>query len=504
MQGTFVYDVFGNAVEDDEWTSGSGSSATRMAFDEQGMAWADLTSGNGLQTRYLYQPGQVAPVTGVPSGAVNWLLVDHLGSVRNVTNGSGTLLSTVVYDGFGNTVSDTSPTSTGKFTYTGLVDLRNAGELQAKHRVYNPATGTWEEQDPSGFGAGDANLYRYVGNAPTNATDPSGLQQQQTSDLRAWEGKGYGAFGRGEWDYIERALEQFKAPDRNLGTLSLINKGAPRKGLFGAFAWPITWKLSKPSQSGGYIIQTIEVRYDIQYKYNGVLKKEVSNFKRETGKRIAVTSNLEERLKGLRAKNGVYHGVHGIAWWEAWKIPPNSDVTKSESALSKEDVGLFEHSRVEVAGTTADDWFFSPPATPKGELVAKSQFPAQWSSEGSVAIVGVATFYAMGEKAEKKVWRGPYGFEYPYMTGFASFGFRPSPNDQTGSGGLPSISWRQSLEGQSPIYSHLAFTPHTIPVKHGILVKWDGRTTTINTIVSNKPSMDSSGAYKYWWPWPES
>ncbi|MCO8124099.1 hypothetical protein NHH03_20310 [Stieleria sp. TO1_6] len=31
-------------------------------------------------------------------------------------------------------------------------------------------------QDPIGFSAGDANLYRYVGNGPTNATDPSGLE----------------------------------------------------------------------------------------------------------------------------------------------------------------------------------------------------------------------------------------------------------------------------------------------------------------------------------------
>ena len=28
-----------------------------------------------------------------------------------------------------------------------------------------------------GFAAGDANLYRYVGNGPTGATDPSGLEE---------------------------------------------------------------------------------------------------------------------------------------------------------------------------------------------------------------------------------------------------------------------------------------------------------------------------------------
>jgi hypothetical protein len=33
-------------------------------------------------------------------------------------------------------------------------------------------------KDPIGFAAGDVNQYRYVGNGPTNATDPSGLQER--------------------------------------------------------------------------------------------------------------------------------------------------------------------------------------------------------------------------------------------------------------------------------------------------------------------------------------
>ena len=44
-------------------------------------------------------------------------------------------------------------------------------------RVYDPASGRWLSQDPMGFDAGDSNLYRYVNNRPTNATDPSGLQE---------------------------------------------------------------------------------------------------------------------------------------------------------------------------------------------------------------------------------------------------------------------------------------------------------------------------------------
>ena len=42
-------------------------------------------------------------------------------------------------------------------------------------RDYDPTTGRFISQDPIGFAAGDANLYRYVGNTPTIYVDPLGL-----------------------------------------------------------------------------------------------------------------------------------------------------------------------------------------------------------------------------------------------------------------------------------------------------------------------------------------
>lgn len=39
--------------------------------------------------------------------------------------------------------------------------------------------GTLAGANPLGFAAGDTNLYRYVGNSPTNFTDPDGLQKQK-------------------------------------------------------------------------------------------------------------------------------------------------------------------------------------------------------------------------------------------------------------------------------------------------------------------------------------
>ena len=45
--------------------------------------------------------------------------------------------------------------------------------------MYDPTIGRWLSEDPIGFEGGDANLYRYVGNQPTQHTDPSGLFQVQ-------------------------------------------------------------------------------------------------------------------------------------------------------------------------------------------------------------------------------------------------------------------------------------------------------------------------------------
>jgi len=45
--------------------------------------------------------------------------------------------------------------------------------------MYEPTNGRWSTVDPSDFAAGDAELYRFVGNDPTNATDPTGLAQNK-------------------------------------------------------------------------------------------------------------------------------------------------------------------------------------------------------------------------------------------------------------------------------------------------------------------------------------
>ena len=56
--------------------------------------------------------------------------------------------------------------------------------------MYDPTVGRWLSQDPIGFKGGDPNLYRYVGNSPTNATDPSGLVETSVFDIPVAAGAG--------------------------------------------------------------------------------------------------------------------------------------------------------------------------------------------------------------------------------------------------------------------------------------------------------------------------
>jgi RHS repeat-associated protein len=93
------------------------------------------------------------------------------------------LLDHLDYDGFGNvTESNTAAGDRYKYTareydyqYTPQGQGYGTGLQYNRERYYDSKTGRWTSEDPMGFGAADANLYRYVGNNAPNAIDPSGL-----------------------------------------------------------------------------------------------------------------------------------------------------------------------------------------------------------------------------------------------------------------------------------------------------------------------------------------
>jgi RHS repeat-associated protein len=183
---TYTYDVFNNRIGETV-TIGSTTTTERFVHDGDQVALTFDGSGN-LTHRYLYGPlpDQVlADDNG--QGQVLWPLADDQGSVRDVVNSAGTVQDHIVYDSFGNITSQTNAAIDLLFAYTGQQLDGATGLYYDQARFYDAALGRFLSQDPIGFGGGDANLYRYVGNDPANSVDPTGLQagcgsSQQTPD----------------------------------------------------------------------------------------------------------------------------------------------------------------------------------------------------------------------------------------------------------------------------------------------------------------------------------
>jgi RHS repeat-associated protein len=88
------------------------------------------------------------------------------------------LKDTIGYDAWGNITSETASGWGGLYKWTGRQVDQETGCQYNRARFYDPNTGRWTSQDPLGFDAGDSNLYRYVQNNATNASDPTGCQER--------------------------------------------------------------------------------------------------------------------------------------------------------------------------------------------------------------------------------------------------------------------------------------------------------------------------------------
>jgi len=103
-----------------------------------------------------------------------WGLADQEGSIRDVAVAGSGLVDHVVYGSFGQVLSESDPASGMRMGYTAQVRDAETGLDYYNARYFDPAVGRFLSQDPIGFGGGDGNLYRYVGNDPLNNTDPTG------------------------------------------------------------------------------------------------------------------------------------------------------------------------------------------------------------------------------------------------------------------------------------------------------------------------------------------
>jgi RHS repeat-associated protein len=103
-------------------------------------------------------------------------------NVTALVDTSGNVQERYIYDPYGSmTILAANWTTRGSSSYSWVYGhqggrLDNATGLYAfRNRDYSPNLGRWMENDPSGFGGGDTNIYGYEGENPTNGMDASGL-----------------------------------------------------------------------------------------------------------------------------------------------------------------------------------------------------------------------------------------------------------------------------------------------------------------------------------------
>ena len=126
-----------------------------------------LSDGN---TDYIYGPDGT-PIEQITATTPTYLHTDQLGSVRTLTNATGSVTGTTNFAVYGTPATSGAGSALG---YAGEYTDNETGFVYLRARYYDPATSQFITVDPIMDDTGDA--YGYANNSPTNNTDPSGLR----------------------------------------------------------------------------------------------------------------------------------------------------------------------------------------------------------------------------------------------------------------------------------------------------------------------------------------
>ena len=126
-----------------------------------------------LLQRYQYTDGNT-PNSFTQGGQTYYIVTDHLGTPRAITDNAGAVIKKLDYDSFGNVISDSNSGFGIPFGFSGGLQDNDTSLIRFGFRDYDPDTGRWAARDPIGFAGGDTNLYGYVFSDPVNFIDQTG------------------------------------------------------------------------------------------------------------------------------------------------------------------------------------------------------------------------------------------------------------------------------------------------------------------------------------------
>jgi RHS repeat-associated protein len=165
-QSQFAYDGLGRRTQIIELQNGAYVSTNNFIWDGQTLVEQRDNTGTNVVKRFFGQGEQV-------SGTNYYFTRDHLGSVREVTGTSGTMLARYDYDPYGR-MTVVSGSFNADFGYAGMYYHAPSGLNLTLYRAYNADWGRWINRDPIEENGG-LNLYDYVRNSSINYVDPFGL-----------------------------------------------------------------------------------------------------------------------------------------------------------------------------------------------------------------------------------------------------------------------------------------------------------------------------------------
>lgn len=182
---TFAYDGIGRRLKQ---TVG----ATETRYLWCGTTICQQRNGSDTAEKRFYSEGEY-----VHTGTKKYLtLTDHLGSVRDVVDitGTPTLVGSFDYRPYGETARSWGTVTTG-YTYAGLFAQTNTALLLSTTRAYNPANGRWLNIDPKRE-KGGVNLYGYTNGSPVLLFDPQGMEGAPSAPLNGLQLPSSPGFGQ--------------------------------------------------------------------------------------------------------------------------------------------------------------------------------------------------------------------------------------------------------------------------------------------------------------------
>ncbi len=190
LTAAYEYDAFGRRIG-----KNVNNAVTQYLYDGDRVI-AEYDGTGGLRRKFVHGPGIDEPILMDDGAGAYYYHFDGLGSVTDLTGGTGLVAERCDYDVFGR------PDAAGTFGNPHLFTAREydseTGLYYYRARHFHPGLGRFLQPDPLGCAAG-MNLYTYVNNNPVNAVDPLGLVTVIVH--------GIGHHGKGYSGGIKRALE---------------------------------------------------------------------------------------------------------------------------------------------------------------------------------------------------------------------------------------------------------------------------------------------------------